>query len=122
MDILQQVAEQKIRAAIARGELDNLSLQGQPIRQDDDGLVPAELRMGYKFLKNAGVLPEELQLKKELLELKDLLACCQEEGRREQLQQRLSARQLRYDLLLEKRRPSLAQRQYQQQIRQQLKF
>ena len=35
--------------------------------------VPEHLRMGYKILKNAGVLPEEMQLKKEMVSLKTLL-------------------------------------------------
>lgn len=103
MDILARVAKQKIQAAIARGEADNLSLQGQPIRQEDDRMVPEELRMGYRILKNAGVLPEELQLKKELLVLQDLLNCCQQPEGKEQLQKRLGAKQLRHQLLMERR-------------------
>jgi hypothetical protein len=110
MDILAKVAEQKILAAIARGELDNLSLQGQPIPQDNDSLVPDELRMGYKILKNAGVLPEELQLKQELLRLQDLLDSCRQEVQRQQLRKTLTARQLQYDLLMDQRRPSSARR------------
>ncbi len=122
MDILAKVAEQKILAAIARGELDNLSLQGQPISQEDDHLVPDELRMGYKILKNAGVLPEELQIKQELLQLQDLLDSCQQEEQRQQLHKRLTTRQLQYDLLMEKRRPSAARQQYQPRIQRKLGF
>ncbi|WP_303722096.1 DUF1992 domain-containing protein [Malonomonas rubra] len=122
MDILAKVAEQKIAAAIARGELDNLSLQGQPIHQEDDRLVPDELRMGYKILKNAGILPEELQLKQELIKLQDLLDGCRDEDLRLQLQKKRTAKQLAYDLLMEKRRPSAAHRQYQQQIQRKLGF
>ncbi len=122
MDILAKVAEQKIRAAIARGELDNLSLQGQPILQEDDSLVPEELRMGYKILKNAGILPEELQLKQELLKLQDLLDSCREQDLRLQLKQKLSTKQLAYDLLMEKRRPSAAHPQYLRQIKRKLGF
>ena len=120
MDILARVAEQKILAAIARGELDNLSLHGQPILQEDDSLVPEELRMGYKILKNAGILPEELQLKQELVKLQDLLDSCRGQEQRLQLKQKLSAKQLAYDLLMEKRRPSAAHPQYQRQIQRKL--
>ena len=122
MDILANVAEQKILAAIARGELDNLSLQGQPIPHEDLRLVPEELRMGYKVLKNAGVLPEELQLRQDLLRLQDLLDSCREPAERQRVEKRLTLKQLQYDLLMEKRRPSAARRQYQAQLERRLRF
>ena len=60
MSMFARIAEQRIQEAVARGELDNLSLKGEPIPLEDLSAVPEELRMGYKILKNAGVLPEEL--------------------------------------------------------------
>ncbi len=122
MDILMQVAEQKIQAAIKRGELDNLSLQGQPIPHEDVSMVPEELRMGYKILKNAGMLPEELQLQQELLRLQDLLDSCTDQQQHLQLKKRLSLQQLNYNLLMERRRPSAARSQYQPQIERKLRF
>ena len=74
MDILAKIAEQRIREAMERGEFDNLPFHGKPIKLDDLVGVPEHLRMGYKILKNAGVLPEEMQLKKEMVSLKNLLA------------------------------------------------
>ena len=65
--ILAKIAEQRIREAMERGEFDNLPFHGKPIKLDDLVGVPEHLRMGYKILKNAGVLPEEMQLKKGLL-------------------------------------------------------
>src|SRR5438552_3926509 len=73
MDILAKIAEQRIREAMERGEFDNLPFHGKSIRLDDLTGVPEPLRMGYKILKNAGVLPEEMQLKKEMVSLKNLL-------------------------------------------------
>src|SRR5215467_11974408 len=67
MDILAKIAEQRIREAMERGEFDNLPFHGKPIKLDDLVGVPEHLRMGYKILKNADVLPEEMQLKKEMV-------------------------------------------------------
>jgi hypothetical protein len=122
MDILAKVAEQKILTAIAKGELDDLSLQGQPLAREDHSMVPDELRMGYKILKNAGILPEELQLKQELLKLQDLLDCCRDLEEQEQLKQKLSVRQLRFNMLMEQRRPSTAQTRYQGQLQRKLRL
>ena len=59
MDIFFTIAERKIREAVERGDLDNLTLKGQPIRTEDYSGVPEELRMGYKVLHNASMLPPE---------------------------------------------------------------
>lgn len=102
MDVFAAIAERKISEAVQRGELDNLALKGQPLPADDAAGVPEELRMGYKILKNAGVLPPELQLHRDLLTLRDLLDRCRNEEGRESLKKRLSERQLRYDVLMER--------------------
>jgi hypothetical protein len=57
---LDALVERRIEAAIARGEFDDLPGCGQPLALDDDLLVPQELRVAYRLLKNAGELPPEL--------------------------------------------------------------
>jgi hypothetical protein len=64
--VLMRIAERKIQEAIERGELDNLPSAGRRLALDDDALVPAELRTGYRLLKNAGFVPVELALTREL--------------------------------------------------------
>jgi hypothetical protein len=102
MDILARIAEQRIREAMERGEFDNLPLHGQPLKLDDLTSVPEHLRMGYKILKNAGVLPEEMQLKKEIVSLKTLLDVCHDEAEKQTLQQKMNAKVLRYNMMMEK--------------------
>ncbi|MEN9529471.1 MAG: hypothetical protein RI932_1344, partial [Pseudomonadota bacterium] len=74
MNAIEIIAENKIREAIDNGELDNLSLSGQPLELDDAPFVPLHLRLSQKILKNAGFLPPVLQLKKEILQLSERLA------------------------------------------------
>jgi hypothetical protein len=102
MDILAKIAEQRIREAMERGEFDNLPFHGKAIRLDDLTGVPEQLRMGYKILKNAGVLPEEMQLKKEMVSLKNLLDACYDETEKHALQQKMNEKTLRYNMLREK--------------------
>jgi hypothetical protein len=66
------IAEQKIAQAIARGELDNLPGAGRPLDLDDDALIPEELRLAYRILKNAGYLPPELETSKDVTAVKKL--------------------------------------------------
>ncbi|MBX2839471.1 MAG: DUF1992 domain-containing protein [Gammaproteobacteria bacterium] len=73
MSLISKLAEQKILAAIERGEMDNLSGQGKPLILDDTSAIPEELRAGYRLLKNAGYLPPELELRKEIRHVEELL-------------------------------------------------
>ena len=66
MNLIDQIAEQKIIEAILNSELDNLPGQGQPLRLDDDSSVPEELRVAYRLLKNSGFLPPGANLRKEI--------------------------------------------------------
>ena len=68
LDIMGQVAERKIQEAIEEGQFDNLPGKGQPIVFTDDPMTPPHLRLANRILKNAGVLPEWMQLQKEIQE------------------------------------------------------
>lgn len=116
MDILAKIAEQRIREAMERGEFDNLPLHGQPLKLDDLTSVPEHLRMGYKILKNAGVLPEEMQLKKEIVSLKTLLDVCHDEAEKQTLQQKMNAQVLRYNMMMEKQLHKPTYQQYRAKI------
>lgn len=74
MWLIDQLADKHIIEAIDRGELDNLPGAGKPLQLDDDSLVPEELRAGYRLLKNAGFLPPEMTMRKEIATVEQLLA------------------------------------------------
>lgn len=70
MRLLDQLAERHIEEALARGDLDDLPGAGQPLQFDDDPWVPADQRMAYKILKNAGYVPAEVSQRREAAELR----------------------------------------------------
>ena len=76
---IEIIAEQRIREAQARGEFDGLPGQGQPLELEDLTNVAPELRMAYKILKNAGLVPEELSQRREMINLTTLLDNCKDE-------------------------------------------
>jgi len=71
---LELLAERKIEEAIARGEFDDLPGAGRPLELDDDPLVPEELRVAYRILKNAGYVPPEVQAMNQVAALERLVA------------------------------------------------
>jgi hypothetical protein len=100
MDILATIAERKIREAIARGELDNLAGKGQPLAMDEDlSGVPAELRMAYKILKNAGFVPPEVALRKEIVTLREMLGQLEDDDQRRTLRRQLDYKLLKLNMM-----------------------
>lgn len=120
MDLLAKIAEQRIREAIERGEFDNLASHGKPLKLEDLSGVPEHLRMGYKILKDAGVLPPEMQLKKEILALQDLLKACYDEDERCSMHHKLNEQTLRYNMLMERYSHRPTDQKYTAKIRQKL--
>jgi hypothetical protein len=78
----ERIVEEKIRQAHQNGAFENLPGAGKPLRLDDDSMVPPDLRMAYKLLKDAHCLPPELKLHKEILQMKDLLRGIDDESER----------------------------------------
>jgi hypothetical protein len=59
--MLDFLVERKIQEAMACGEFDDLPGAGRPLELDDDALIPEELRVANRILKNAGVTPPEVK-------------------------------------------------------------
>lgn len=74
MSLLDRLAEAHIESAAERGAFDDLPGAGKPLPADDAACVPAHLRAGYRLLKNAGYVPPEIETRRELREVEDLLA------------------------------------------------
>jgi len=66
MDILDQIVERRVAEAALRGDFDELPGAGRPLELDDDALVPVEMRVAYRMMRNAGYVPEEVQLLAEI--------------------------------------------------------
>lgn len=100
MDILATIAERKIREAMARGELDNLPGAGKPLAMDEDQSgVPAELRMAYKILKNAGFVPPEVDLRKEIVSLREMLGTLEDDEECRRVRRQLDFKLLKLGMM-----------------------
>jgi hypothetical protein len=73
---LLYLAERKIEEAIERGEFDDLPGAGQSLDLDDiDPLLPEELRMAYRILKNAGMGPGDAEESEDRAKARKKLTC-----------------------------------------------
>jgi len=103
MSYFQRIAEQRIREAIERGEFDNLELAGKPLDHKDYFNAPPELRAGYHILRNAGVVPEEVDLLNSIHRLTGHIRSALTSDEKERLTREKVLLQTRLDVIREQR-------------------
>lgn len=90
MEYMRKIVEEKIRAAMDEGVFDKLPGKGKPLTLEDDGSVPEEMRLAFKILKNAGCLPIEMELRKEIFSVRQMLNAAVDEATRRELRRELN--------------------------------
>jgi hypothetical protein len=103
MNIFEWIAEQRIEEAMKRGEFDNLPGKGKPLNLDEDMTVPEHMRMANRIMKNAGVAPPEVSLRKEMNNLKEELARTRDPEQRQAIEHEIRMLCLRLALLKRER-------------------
>jgi hypothetical protein len=98
----EKFIDKMIREAMARGEFDNLSGSGQPIDLSAYFAAPEDVRLGHKLLKDANIIPEELELLKEAEELKMELRNSSTEEEKRKIRKAIDEKLLKYNLLKER--------------------
>jgi hypothetical protein len=91
-----------IRNAIERGEFGNLKGKGKPLDLNDYFNTPEDIRLGYALLKNAGYIPDEVQLLNQISEIKRKIPEEKNESKLKELRKQLRDVQLKYDLRMER--------------------
>ena len=91
MKSLESLVEQRISEAQERGEFDDLPGAGAPLELDDDRLVPEELRVAYRVLKNAGYVPPEVEALRDVRALEETLQRAEAPDERRRLLARMNA-------------------------------
>ena len=96
---IQRLVEERILKAQAEGVFDNLSGKGKPLRSEPGPRVNSSLRVSCKILRNAGILPPELELRREIGNLRDLLSHVDDEGELRELVKELNEKILAYNVM-----------------------
>jgi len=94
-----KIIEQRIKEAQDQGAFDELPGRGRPLEIEDDSHIPEELRLAYKILKNADCLPPELELKKEIRQMEDMLGAIPDEKERYRLIKRINYKILKLNMM-----------------------
>ncbi len=99
---LSKFIEEQISKGISEGLFDNLKGAGKPLNLDDYFNTPEDLRIGYSILKSGNIIPPEVEMLKEIKELKEQLADCADETRKKQLRQVINEKELGFRLTMER--------------------
>lgn len=99
-----ETIETLIKEAQARGEFDNLPGKGKPIDLTDYFNAPEEIRVAQSLLKNAGMVPVEIDLLKEIAALKESLKIANDDVKLNEIRKKLADKQLQFNLLVDRRK------------------
>lgn len=94
--------ESKIQKAIDNGEFKKLPGFGKPLNLEFMN-QPAHVRIANSIMKNANVLPTELQIRKDVFGLRQQLKEVKTELERKDIMKKILDKSTRYHILMEKK-------------------
>ncbi|MDK3074371.1 DUF1992 domain-containing protein [Sedimentitalea sp. JM2-8] len=105
---LRALIERQIQKARARGELTGLEGEGDPLPdRPEAAMVDPVLAAGMRIMAQAGVKPEEFDLKEQLLAARAELAALTEPQERKAAMARVADLEMRYNMARDARRAFL---------------
>ena len=108
MSWLARLAERRMQAARLKGGLQGLAGEGKPLPdRTGDAFVSAGDAAGFRIMAEAGVLPEEISLKKQVLAQREKLFLLTDEAERKAAMAELARLEMRQAMAAEARRAFL---------------
>ena len=99
-----RIVEAIIKEAMERGEFDNLPGKGKPIDLSEYFETPEEVRLAHSVLKGAGMLPREVDLLKEIAELRQIQAAFVDEKKKQEIGKQIRQKQVEFHLMMERQK------------------
>jgi hypothetical protein len=98
LNALTAIAERRIAQAIADGTLSTEGWKNKPLPlEDENRFVPDDLKMAYKILKNSGYVPPEVETRKEVNRLEDLISRTEDSHQRLKQMKKLNVLLMKLD-------------------------
>ncbi|HEX8196734.1 MAG TPA: DUF1992 domain-containing protein [Pyrinomonadaceae bacterium] len=94
--------EDQIQKGMSEGLFDNLKGSGKPLNLDEYFNTPEDLRLGYSVLKSGNILPPEIEMLREISDLKERLTVCKDEAERKKLNKLIQEKTLGFNMTMER--------------------
>ncbi|GIU81810.1 MAG: DUF1992 domain-containing protein [Acidobacteria bacterium] len=98
----EKFIEEQIQKAIAEGKFDNLKGAGKPVNLDEYFAAPEDVRAMYSLLKHHEFVPQEVELLREIGELKEKINCTADEEEKKALSRVLNEKSMALAMILER--------------------
>ena len=99
-----KIVEALIKEAQERGEFDNLPGKGKPIDLTSYFEMPEEVRLAQSVLKNAGMTSPEVQLLKEIAELRQIQEAVTDQEKKQEIKKQIEQKQMEFNLMMERQK------------------
>lgn len=99
-----RIVEAIIKDAMERGEFDNLPGRGKPIDLSEYFETPEGVRLANSVLKNAGMTSREVDLLKEIAELKQIRGSMLDERKKQEIEKQIQQKQVEFSLIMERQK------------------
>jgi hypothetical protein len=97
-----KIVEEMIKQAQERGDFDDLPGKGKPIDLSAYFDTPEDVLMAYLVLKNAGMKSREVELLREIAELKQVHAAVLDEKKKGEIGKEIEKKQIEFSLMMER--------------------
>ncbi len=105
MSWLERLAERRMLFARAKGQFSGIEGEGKPLAdRTGDAFVSAGEAVAFRIMAEAGVLPEEITLKKAADAQRDVLASLTDPSERKAAMAKLADLEMRREMAIESRR------------------
>src|SRR5262245_51508304 len=101
---LEKFIDEQIKKAIEAGDFDDLEGKGKPLNFDAYFSDHEDTRAGNALLKSNNFVPEEVEMMREISELREQLSTMPDSDERQQLTKKLQEKMLALSLVLERNR------------------
>ena len=101
---MRPAIEELIQKWLAENPNERLPGAGEPLNLDEYFRWPEDLRLAYSLLKNSGHVPEEVELLREIGQLKQRLAESTDELSKRELERRVREQEVALNIRLERNR------------------
>jgi len=99
-----KLVEALIKEAQERGEFNNLPGKGKPIDLTTYFETPEEARLAQSVLKNAGITSPEVELLKEIAELRQVHETVTDETKKQEIWKKIQQKQIEFNLMMERQK------------------
>ncbi len=104
----RNLIERQIQKARLEGQLDNLKGEGEPLPdRPEEAMVDKADAIGFRIMAQAGVLPEEIAIKKQIIKQRELLDGITDPAARKDAMKELAKLETRYGIAIEARKKFL---------------